>query len=184
LFGSKADEELQAQFKVVKNPSSLVSDSEIKERIITAINTYFAVENWDFGDTFYFNEMSSYLVSALSPDLLSILIVPKSSSSAFGSLFEIQGQRDEIFISSATVNDISVIDKITAAQLTATGTVVNASTSNIATESVSAGTTSSTSINTSSNTTTTSTSSSSSSSSGSSSSSSGSSGGGSGGYGY
>jgi hypothetical protein len=180
LFGSKADEELQAQFKVVKNPSSLVSDSEIKERIITAINNYFAVENWDFGDTFYFNEMSSYLVSALSPDLLSIVIVPKSSSSAFGSLFEIQGQRDEIFINSATVNDISVIDKITAVQLTATGTVVNASTSNIATESVSAGTTSSTSINTSSNTTTTSTSSSSSSSS----SSSGSSGGGSGGYGY
>ena len=93
-------------------------------------------------------------MAALSPDLLSILIVPKSSSSAFGSLFEIRGQRDEIFISSATVNDVSVIDTITAAQLNASGNIVNSAATNIAIESVSAGTSSSTTLNTTTNTTT------------------------------
>lgn len=154
LFGSKSDDELQAQFKVIKNPATLISDSEIKEKVITGINNYFAIQNWDFGDTFYFGELSSYLVAALSPDLLSILIVPKSSSSVFGSLFEIRGQRDEIFISSATVNDVSVIDTITAAQLNASGNIVNSAATNIAIESVSAGTSSSTTLNTTTNTTT------------------------------
>jgi len=159
LFGSKADAELQAVFKVVKNTSTLVSDSEIKERVITAINDYFALENWDFGDTFYFSELSAYLHSTLSPDVLSIVIVPKSASSTFGSLFQIRSQADEIFISAATVNDVELIDVLTAAQLRATGSVTNAATETTATESVSgsSSTATSTAVTTTANTTSTST---------------------------
>ena len=158
LFGSKADTELQAVFKVVKNTSTLVSDSEIKERVITAINDYFALENWDFGDTFYFSELSAYLHATLSPDVLSIVIVPKSASSTFGSLFQIRSQADEIFISAATVNDVELIDVLTAAQLRATGSVTNVATETTATESVSgSGGSASTVVTTASNTTSTST---------------------------
>ena len=159
MFGSKADAELQAVFKVVKNTSTLVSDSEIKERVITAINDYFALENWDFGDTFYFSELSAYLHSTLSPDVLSIVIVPKSASSTFGSLFQIRSQADEIFISAATVNDVELIDVLTAAQLRATGSVTNAATETTATESVSgsSSTATSTAVTTTANTTSTST---------------------------
>ena len=185
LFGDKAEEELQATFKVVKNQSTLVSDSEIKERVVAAINAYFAIENWDFGDSFFFSELAAYLYSTLSPDVLSVVIVPKLKTSNFGSLFQIQSQRDEILISAATVNDIEVIDVITANSLQATGNVVNTTSTNLASESASASGTSTT-VNTATNTvTSTTTGSSSSSSSGSSSSgssSSGSSGGG--GYGY
>ena len=137
LFGSKAEEELQASFKVVKNKSTLISDNEIKARVISAINQYFGVENWDFGDTFFFSELSAYLHNVLAPDVLSIIIVPRASTASFGSLYQIQSQGDEIFISAATVNDVDIIDVITAAQLRATGTVVNEASNNIVTESAS-----------------------------------------------
>jgi hypothetical protein len=156
LFGDKAEEELQATFKVVKNSSTLVSDSEIKERVVAAINSYFAIENWDFGDSFYFSELAAYLYNELAPDVLSVVIVPKLATSNFGSLFQIQSQRDEILISAATVNDIEVIDVITANSLQATGNVVNTTTTNLAAESASANG-SSTTVNTATNTVTTST---------------------------
>jgi len=71
-------------------------------------------------------------------------------------LFQIQSQRDEILISAATVNDIEVIDVITANSLQATGNVVNTTTTNLAAESASANG-SSTTVNTATNTVTTST---------------------------
>mgnify|MGYP003326689611 FL=1 len=61
LFGTGADEELQATFKVVKNPSTKVTDAVIKTRVIRAINEFFALDNWDFGDTFYFTELAAYI---------------------------------------------------------------------------------------------------------------------------
>jgi hypothetical protein len=136
LFGTKAEEELQASFKVVKNKSTLISDNEIKAKVISAVNEYFAIENWDFGDTFYFSELSAYLHNVLTPDVLSIIIVPRSATASFGSLYQIQSQSDEIFISAATVNDVDVIDVITAAQLRASGIVTNTTSSNLITESV------------------------------------------------
>lgn len=155
LFGDRADEELQATFKVVKNASTLVSDTEIKARVVAAINDYFALSNWDFGDTFYFSELDAYLHQALSPDVLSVVIVPRSSASAYGSLLQIQSQRDEIFISAATVNDVEIIDVITATQLRASGNVVNSTQDTTITESASSGTSGlSTQVNTVTNTTT------------------------------
>ncbi len=78
------------------------------------------------------------IVQSLSPDVLSVVIVPKLATSNFGSLFQIQSQRDEILISAATVNDIEVIDVITANSLQATGNVVNTTSTNLAAESASA----------------------------------------------
>lgn len=144
LFGDKADPDLQATFKVVKNNATLVSDNEIKTRVVEAINEYFSVANWDFGDTFYFSELAAYLHQVLSPDILSIIIVPKISSSSFGSLYQITSSRDEIFISATTVNDIEVIDVITSAQLQASGNVVNSTTGIGLIESVSSNSTSTT----------------------------------------
>ena len=159
LFGNKADEELQATFKVVKNKQAFVSDNEIKASVIQAINDYFALENWDFGDTFYFSELSAYLHQTLAPNVLSIIIVPKKSTSVFGSLYQITSNRDEIFISSATVNDIDIIDTITATQLAASGNVVSNAASTIASETIVG--TSTTAVTTSTNNTTSTTTSSS-----------------------
>jgi len=124
LFGTQADEELQATFKVVKNPKTNVTDSVIKTRVIAAINEFFALDNWDFGDTFYFTELAAYIHNQLAPDLLTAVIVPNQSGQGFGSLFQIDSAADEIFISGATVDDVTIISALGANQLAASGTVV------------------------------------------------------------
>jgi hypothetical protein len=124
LFGTNADEELQCTFKVVKNPKTNITDAIIKTRVIAAINEFFALDNWDFGDSFYFTELAAYIHQQLAPDLLTVVIVPNQSGQSFGSLFQLASAADEIFISGATVSDVSIITALGANQLEASGTVV------------------------------------------------------------
>ena len=124
LFGTNSEEELQATFKVVKNSKTNVTDAIIKTRVIAAINDFFALDNWDFGDAFYFTELAAFVHNQLAPDLLTAVIVPNQSGQSFGSLFQINSAADEIFISGATVDDVSIISALGANQLSASGTVV------------------------------------------------------------
>ena len=119
LFGNKAASALQATFKVVKNPSINVSDNDIKTSVINAINTYFEVSNWDFGETFYFSELSAYLHTALSPNVSSVIIVPKDPNAMFGSLYQVNAEANEIMTSAATVDNVEIISAITATQINA-----------------------------------------------------------------
>ena len=82
-----------------------------------SINEYFDISNWDFGETFYFSELAAYLHRVLSPNIASIVIVPKDSSIRFGTLQQINAEPNEIIISAATVNDIEIIPAVTASQL-------------------------------------------------------------------
>ena len=113
LFGSSASPDLQASFKVVKNPSRVISDNDVKTRVITAVEEFFALENWDFGDTFYFTELSTYVMTQLSPDISSFVIVPRLGGLGFGSLFEIKSASDQLFANGATVDDVEIISGIT-----------------------------------------------------------------------
>jgi len=115
LFGDLADINLQATFKAVKNSSRTTSDNEIKTKILLAIEDFFSLENWDFGQSFYFSELSTYVMNILTPDITNFVIVPRSNN--FGSLYEVACLRNEIFINGATANDIEVITAITASQL-------------------------------------------------------------------
>ena len=65
----------------------------------------------------------------MAPDIVTFLIVPQDATQTFGSLFEIKSESDEIFISGATVNDLEIIDAITANQLVASGKVVTSGSS-------------------------------------------------------
>lgn len=115
IFGNKAADGLRGIIKIVKSPSSLISDSEIKSRAVEAINTYFSLGNWDFGDTFYFSDLSTYLHTALSPNVASVVLVPENGT--FGNLYQVNCNPDEIFISAATVDDIEIIQAVTPAQI-------------------------------------------------------------------
>ena len=129
LFGKSALPDMQATFKVIKNPNQVISDNDIKSRVITAINQFFSLDNWDFGDTFYFAELSTYIMTQLTPYIASVVIVPKKGGLSFGSLFEIKAASDEIFISSATVDDIEIISGITTTSIkSAIGTATDTST--------------------------------------------------------
>ena len=115
LFGSKADSGLRATFKTVKNPNVNISDSEVRVRVVEALNEYFALENWDFGETFYFSELSAYLHAELVPYIASIVIVPDNAN--YGNLQQITCNADEIFVSVATVDQVAVVPSLTASNL-------------------------------------------------------------------
>lgn len=129
LFGSTADVKLQAKFKVVKNANKLINDNDLKVRIISAVNEFFDVNNWDFGDKFYVSEMITYVINTCAPDISNFVLVPRQTTQAFGSLFEIQSRVDEIFISGATVDDIEIVTSITAAELRISNNSIVTSTS-------------------------------------------------------
>jgi len=113
LFGTLADPQFQAQFKVVKSPKSKLTDSEIKTKVIAAIDTFFTPGNFGFGEIFYFTELAAYIHSALTSDLNSVVIVPLSAEGRFGTLFQIQPDRNEVVTSVAGVGDVIVINEIT-----------------------------------------------------------------------
>ena len=117
LFGSKSAVELRASIKCVKNPTSTASISEIKSQVVASMNTYFTIENWDFGDTFFFSELSAYLHDQLGSIISTVVLVPTDPLKSFGDLYEIRSQPAEIFVNAATVNDIEVIDALTSSQL-------------------------------------------------------------------
>jgi hypothetical protein len=110
LFGPKAKEELQAKVKVVKIKNSNVTDSELKFKIVEAVQEFFLLDNWDFGGPFYFTELASFIHTRLPGIVGSIVIVPQSSGSIFGDLFQVSLNDDEIFISDLDANDIDIVE--------------------------------------------------------------------------
>ena len=123
LFGSNADTALQATFKAVQSSSSTKSSNALTTEILTAINNFFTLENWDFGQSFHFSELSTYVMNIMTPDITNFIIVPKHNN--FGGLYEITCQSNQIFINGATAADIQIISAITASQLLTTSTIVS-----------------------------------------------------------
>jgi signal peptidase I len=123
LFGDKASAGVQATFKIVKNSEVVTSDNDIKSKVLSAINEFFALENWDFGGNFYFTELSAYVMNRLAPNIVNFIIVPRQSDLTFGSLYEIRAESDQIFINGATVNNIEIISAITASKIKSSGII-------------------------------------------------------------
>lgn len=113
LFGTQAAAELQATFKVVKSPSTNISDNEIKTMVITAIDQYFDIRNWDFGEKFFYTELAAFIHQQMSKLISSVVIVPNNANSLFGNLFEIISNPTELFISTATVNNVAIVNNLT-----------------------------------------------------------------------
>lgn len=125
LFGNKADSKLQGTFKVVRNPARPTSDNDLKSRVLSAVNSYFSIDYFEFGETFYWSELSTYIMNLMSPDIVNIVIVPKDTDLPFGSLFEISCQPHEIFLSGATADDIEIIDSFTSAEINSVSSIIN-----------------------------------------------------------
>jgi hypothetical protein len=113
LFGAKADQRLRAIFKVVKAQGATFSDERIKSETVGVIDTYFDIQNWEFGDKFYATELISLIHQKMPTQIASVVLVPTYSVNSFGSLFTIDSGFDEILQSAATVNDIEIVDALT-----------------------------------------------------------------------
>lgn len=117
LFGNKAAPALRGQIKVIKSPAITVSDSQIRSSVLSALNNYFTLDKWDFGDTFYFSELSAYLHVQLGGLISSVVLVPNDPTQTFGDLYEIRSAPNEIFVNGATTTDIIVISALTSQTL-------------------------------------------------------------------
>ena len=113
LFGKEAIPELQATFKLIQSEGSLLSENDLKIRIFNTIDTYFSSNNFDFGETFYMTELLAFIHQELAPNIQSIVAVPKHGSEVFGRLFQVRSEPDELFVSSANVEDIEVVTSFT-----------------------------------------------------------------------
>jgi len=113
LFGPQAAPELQANFLVVPVPGTTYTNNQIQSLVIQTINQYFALANWDFGDSFFFTEMAAYIHQNLATIVGSIVMRPISAQAVFGNLFEIQCSPDQIPISCATVNNVQIVQSLT-----------------------------------------------------------------------
>jgi hypothetical protein len=113
LFGPTAQSTLQGKFKIVKAPGASITDNEIKAKVVTAIDTFFSIGNWNFGESFYYTELCAYIHSQLSTQMSSVVIVGSDAESIFGDLFEIVSDANELFYSTATVDNIEIVNAYT-----------------------------------------------------------------------
>jgi len=119
LFGTHADPQLKARFRIIKLYGSNVTDTDLKTKTVDAIDSFFNSSNWDFGETFYFTELAAYVHKELAGLLSSFVIVPQGAGSVFGDMFEFTPNADELIIADVNVNDVDIITNITDANIKA-----------------------------------------------------------------
>ena len=113
LFGSLAEPQFRAKFKVVRSPNARLTNERVKEELLYVINTYFDISNWDFGETFYATELISLMHTRLPTEISSVVLVPLYSTNSFGDLFTVECGFDEILQTAAQLTDIEVVDALT-----------------------------------------------------------------------
>lgn len=112
LFGQYADNTLQATFNVVRSQNKTLTNNQIKTAIVDAINDYFDINQWEFGQTFYFTDLATYIHSTLPNDISSIVLVPTYNNDVFGDLFQVYAKENEILQPSISVDDIIIVDSL------------------------------------------------------------------------
>jgi hypothetical protein len=117
IFGNKATAPLQAKLKVIRAATKLLSDNQLKTKIVNVVREYFDVDKWEFGETFYFTELATAIHSQLSTEIDSVVLVPVSSSNQFGDLFQVKAREDEIIYPDIDIDDIDVVDTFTAVNI-------------------------------------------------------------------
>jgi hypothetical protein len=112
LFGNLADTQLQGMFRVIKVTGTPYTDSEVKVMIIDAINLFFDATNWDFGEIFYFTELSAFIHQYLQGIISSVIIVPVQPNGVFGHLFQVTAGSNELFIPDVRQADIQIVNTL------------------------------------------------------------------------
>jgi|TARA_B110000858_G_scaffold163087_1_gene188492 hypothetical protein len=113
LFGELASGELQAKFNVVRTSTATMSDTEVKQQVIKLITQYFSIDNWDFGETFYFTELAAFIHNNMIGQISQITISPVSRTTMTTELFEIKSDSDELFLPVLSTGNITITNSIT-----------------------------------------------------------------------
>ena len=117
LFGSMADPQLRATFKIVRAATATMTAEALQAEVLKVINDFFSIKNWDFGDTFYATELFSLIHQRLPTEIATVVLVPVYAINSFGSLFTIQSNQDEILQSCAKLTDIQIVSELNATNM-------------------------------------------------------------------
>ncbi|MFY0655414.1 MAG: hypothetical protein JXR12_01420 [Neptunomonas phycophila] len=110
FLGDKANPELQAKIKVIRKQNRQLTDNQLKLRITEIVRDFFSIEKWEFGETFYFTELSSKIQNELASDIHLVVLVPQYPQHSFGDLYQIFVREDEIIQVDVGVEDIEIIE--------------------------------------------------------------------------
>lgn len=113
IFGSKSIAELRSSFRIVRSSSSILTDNQIKLKVIDTIERYFDINRWEFGQAFYFTELAAAIHNELGANIETVTLVPLQSSNYTDQLLmQISPNDDEVLVPDVTVNDIDVISTL------------------------------------------------------------------------
>ena len=112
LFGSKARAELRARIQLVIR-GQVASNLTIKQDVIRLIRVYFDITNTEFGETFFFSDLSKFVSANSKYGIGSMLLVPLFPGYEFGDLYQIRCAPDELLIPDINANDIEIVENIT-----------------------------------------------------------------------
>ena len=117
IFGDLADNTLQATIKVIQSSRNHINDNQLKTTIVDIVNEFFDINKWEFGETFYFTELSALIHSRLPTEIDSVVLVPKYNNHLFGDLYQVLCREDEIIQPHIGVDDIEIIESINATNI-------------------------------------------------------------------
>jgi hypothetical protein len=114
LFGPHASAELQATFKVIRPSSNKsLTDNQVKVKIVDVVKTFFDINKWEFGETFYFSELTTVIHANLGSEIDSVVLVPLYANNQFGDLYQIGAGEDEILFADITIDQIEFVNSYT-----------------------------------------------------------------------
>ncbi len=109
LFGPRSIPQLQAKLLVVRSDSKTLTDNQIKTTIVATVRDYFDISKWEFGETFYFSELSGAIHSVLRTEISSVILVPTYQQDQFGDMYEVLSREDQIFYADISVDQIEIV---------------------------------------------------------------------------
>jgi hypothetical protein len=117
LFGPNAPAQLQATIKVIRSDNKTLTDNQVKTTIVSTVENFFDVTNWEFGETFYWTELSAAIHADLTNEISSVILVPTYSQDQFGDLFQVLAREDEVFLADITVDQVEVVTSFNATNM-------------------------------------------------------------------
>lgn len=112
IIGEKAPDVLKGTIKVIRSSNRTLTSNQIKTMIVDIVNDYFDINEWEFGETFFFTELASYIHSKMPVDIDSVVFVPTYKNHVFGDLLQVVAKEDEIIQPSISVSDIEIVESL------------------------------------------------------------------------
>jgi hypothetical protein len=112
IIGKHASDELKGVIKIIRTDSRALTGNQIKTKVVDIVNEYFDINNWEFGEPFYFSKLASYIHGQLPSDIASVVFVPTYRNHVFGDLMQVVAKEDEIIQPSISVDNIELVESL------------------------------------------------------------------------